>query len=154
MSMPATTMDRQSHPLSIGDTLAESGDWPQALSSWEDAVLGDTSLRPAVERRLIWLLRETGRGTSGQGFGTGPMALLSGGTAGVATACVLLAGEPGTTAANLWATAAWILIVISIAFAILAARGPGSETYEELIHRARETAVQLEHDTRENGSSA
>jgi peptidoglycan/LPS O-acetylase OafA/YrhL len=129
-------------PISKGDALAETGDWPAAIEAWRCAVRAQPELRPAVERRLEWFLTETGS-PAGARNGVLPLALACLAATALGMAFLMLAGEPGSTGANLWALATWVMIGVAIVAALLAARRSGDAPLTELIDRARRSAERL-----------
>jgi len=151
MSTAADSSYSTANPLGIGDSLAEAGDWAGAVQAWNAAVSSNAGLQPAVERRISWFLEETGH-RHGRSASVNRWLVL--GTvigAVLATVIVVFAGEPGTSAANLWALAAWLLIVVSTVAAILAARRPGAEPYHVRVARARLVANGLDANRPGNG---
>ncbi|HYH11768.1 MAG TPA: hypothetical protein VD789_05365 [Thermomicrobiales bacterium] len=151
MSSPDSISERTAIAITNGDSLARAGDWVRALQAWNEAAIENISLQPAVERRLVWFLRATGQHEPARPVGTRMLVLMMLATALAATSFVLVAGEPGTTSANIWAVASWIMIAISTVCAVAGARAPRRESFDALMARARSTANRLVDDTTRNG---
>jgi hypothetical protein len=132
--------------LATGDALATAGRWAAALASWEDAARRDPSVAGAVEDRVTWFLDETGtRRISHRQLH--PAWIL---TFLLATLCaagfVAIAGTPGSAGANLWAVAAWIMIVVAAVASVIGARERSRQDVHRLFQRATQVARQREAD--------
>jgi hypothetical protein len=139
--------------LSTGDTLASSGAWTAALNAWSDAARLDPSMRPAVEQRLMWLLAEAGDRPAWFRSRQVALVALFALASIAATVFVLIAGTPGTPAANGWAVAAWVMILVASVAAVLAARAPAPEPYPQLVRRASRVAMRLDTSNHGDGNS-
>jgi hypothetical protein len=146
MSEPRTVPDTPDI-LATGDALAAAGRWSAALASWQDAARRDPSVIGGVEQRLTWLLDETGAGSVTERLPSLYLGLVFALATLLGILFVAVAGEPGTTGANFWAVAAWIMIGVAAVASILASRRrPGSE-FQNLYQRAERVARQRDAHT-------
>jgi hypothetical protein len=150
MREPETTIDSSSRALLAGDALAEVGDWSAAIETWRSALRSDPAERSAVERRLTWFLANSGA-TPRRESRTLRLVVVATIATALATAFVLIPDEPGPRSADLWAVAAWVMIVVAAASVLTAARYSGGEPVERLLERAREVARTI--DTTRNGQT-
>lgn len=125
------------HPLlTSGDTHAIAGRWVPALEAWYQAAKSDDTLQAAVTRRLDWFLAESGQPVQETTGATLRLVSISFTAAVLATVFVLIPNDPGSTTSNIWASAAWILIVGSAVTAIVAARGRTRASLHQMMQRA------------------
>lgn len=138
-------LPQDTHPLLVsGDTHAIAGRWVPAIEAWYQAARSDDTLQDAVTRRLDWFLTESGqpaRETAGNRL---RLVSISFAAALIATVFVLIPNDPGSTASNISASAAWVLIVISTVTAVKAARGPATASLQQLKQKAEVTARSLD----------
>jgi hypothetical protein len=139
----ARDSDSMNSDLARGDALATIGDWPAAIRAWDAAALEQPAMRPRIERRLRWFLTETGTARSDRAR-LGPLILTFVAATVLGMAFLMIAGTPGTRAADLWAVAIWIAVAVAVVAALVAARRSGGEPLDRLLDRARQTAERLD----------
>lgn len=138
-------LPHNTHPLLVsGDTHASAGHWVPAIEAWYQAARSDDTLQDAVTRRLDWFLTESGQPARETAGSTLRLVSISFAAALIATVFVLIPDDPGSTASNILASAAWILIVISTVTAIKAARAPTTASLQQLKQRAEVIARTLD----------
>lgn len=135
---PATTNE-----IEAGDQLARSGDWRGAIDHWQAAATRSGTRREPVERRLAWLLRQVEPPRSPLKSRVIRLVIGSAAAALLGTVLVLVAGEPGSTSANLLAAVAWGCFIASATMALIAARGRTNTDLDDLLGRARTAADRL-----------
>lgn len=131
------------NPLSSGDALATAGDWPAAIAAWERAAADHAALRPAVERRLTWLVAEAGQPAARE-HRILPLVLAFLVAVALGMAFLMFAGEPGSRGADLWAVATWAMVAVAVVAALVAARRSGQAQGGHLAARARRAADQID----------
>lgn len=140
--------------IEAGDRAAATGEWVQALATWERLL--DTPDRKAASQRIRWFIDENTKNASARR--SDPelrfdrrRLLLAGLVCAVAgTACVFLGQGQSGTARNLLAAFAWVLYVATATLVVTYAFASGASPHREMpglteseLHRARDIASSL-----------